>query len=260
MDGGLVVCHAMWYVLARQKPSGRRSAATCGFFSLAALDGRMEYADFPERIDHTVLGPETTPADVRRVLDEADEYGTNACVPPCYVPEAVAHAPEVRLVTVAGFPHGQEPTAIKVQTAVDAVRAGADEVDVVANVGRLRAGEDDAVGEELAEVVAAVAAPVKVIVEVPLLDDAELRRIAEMAVDADADYLKTATGFADPADPNVSSGATVHDVELLAEYRPVKASGGIGSYERARELIDAGAERIGASGGATIAAEYLDGR
>jgi len=220
----------------------------------------MEYADFPERIDHTVLGPETTPADVRRVLDEAAEYGTNACVPPCYVPEAVAHAPDVRLVTVAGFPHGQEPTAIKVQTAVDAVRAGADEVDVVANVGRLRAGEDDAVGEELAEVVAAVAAPVKVIVEAPLLADAELRRIAELAVDADADYLKTATGFADPADPNVSGGATVRDVELLAEYRPVKASGGIDSYERARELIDAGAERIGASGGATIAAEYLDGR
>jgi len=217
----------------------------------------MKYADFPERIDHTVLGPETTPADVRRVLDEAAEYGTNACVPPCYVPEAAEYAPDVRLVTVAGFPHGQEPTAIKVQTAVDAVRAGADEVDAVANVGRLRAGEDDAVREELAEIVAAVAAPVKVIVEAPLLDDAELRRIAELAVEADVDYLKTATGFADPDDPATSSGATVHDVELLAEYRPVKASGGVGSYERARELLDAGAERIGASSGAAIAAEYL---
>jgi len=218
----------------------------------------MEYADFPERIDHTVLGPETTPGDVRRLLDEAVEYGTNACVPPCYVPEAAAHAPDVRLVTVAGFPHGQEPTAIKVETAIEAVRAGADEVDVVANVGRLRAGEDDAVREELAEVVAAVSVPVKVIVEAPLLDDAELRRVAELAVDADADYLKTATGFADPDDPDVPGGATVDDVELLAEYLPVKASGGVGSYERARELLDAGAERIGASAGAAIAAEYLE--
>lgn len=216
----------------------------------------MEYADFAERVDHTVLGPETTPADVRRVLDEAAEYGTNACVPSCYVPEAAAHAPDVRLVTVAGFPHGQEPTAIKVETAVEAVREGADEIDVVANVGRLKAGEDDAVRAELAEVAAAVSVPVKAIVEAPLLDEAELRRIAELAVDADVDYLKTATGFADP--PEGPAGATLADVELLAEYLPVKASGGIGSYERARAMLSAGAERIGASSGAKIAAEYRD--
>jgi deoxyribose-phosphate aldolase len=216
----------------------------------------MENTEFAARIDHTVLGPETTPADVRRVLDEATEYGTNACVPPCYVAEAAAYAPSIRLVTVAGFPHGQEPTPIKVRTAVDAVRDGADEVDVVVNVGRLKAGEDEAVRDDIAEITAAVSVPVKVIVEAPLLDASELRRIAELAVEADADYLKTATGFADPSEG--PAGATVADVELLSEYLPVKASGGIGGYERARELLDAGAERIGASSGATIVAEYRD--
>jgi deoxyribose-phosphate aldolase len=206
----------------------------------------MEYAEFASRIDHTVLGPETTRADVERVVGEATERGMNACVPPCYVGEArAAGGEDLTVVTVVGFPHGHHRTETKRGEAVDCWEAGADELDVVMNVGRLKSGEGDAVERDISEVVASVPVPVKVIVETALLSEAETRRAAEAAVAADADMLKTSTGFAD-------GGATVPDVELLAEYLPVKASGGVGSYEAAVELLDAGAERIGASSGVEI--------
>jgi deoxyribose-phosphate aldolase len=205
----------------------------------------MDRAELAARIDHTVLGPETTIADVERVLDEAAEYGMNACIPPCYVVEAAEYAPDVTLATVIGFPHGQNATAAKRDEAVEAWDDGADELDVVINVGRLKAGEDDAVTHELADVVAAVPVPVKVIVETALLSDEEKRRACEAAVEADADFVKTSTGFA-------NGGATVEDVELMTEYLPVKASGGVGNAEEALAMLDAGAERIGASSGVAI--------
>jgi deoxyribose-phosphate aldolase len=204
----------------------------------------MDRADFAARIDHTVLGPETTPADARRVVTAAAAYGTNACVPPCYVAEVVDEAPDVTVMTVVGFPHGQHDPEVKREEAVEAWEDGADELDVVLNVGRMKAGEMGAVIDELSELVAAVPVPVKVIVEASLLTETEKRRAAEAAVESDADYLKTGTGFAGPA--------TVEDVALLAEYLPVKASGGIGTYEEAKAMLDAGAVRIGASAGVDI--------
>jgi deoxyribose-phosphate aldolase len=217
------------------------------------MDTDADAATVTGRIEHTVLGPETTPDDVIAVLDAAIEYGMRACIPPCYLELADGYAPTVPLATVVGFPHGQNATGAKLAEAETAWEAGADEVDLVANVGRLRAGEDDAVREEVEEVVAAVPVPVKVIVETPLLSEEEKHRVAECVADADAAMLKTATGFSD-------GGATVPDVELLAEYLPVKASGGIGSWERATAMFDAGAERIGASSGDVIAREFLDQR
>jgi len=207
----------------------------------------MNRAEFAAHIDHTVLGPETTLGDVKRVLDEALEHGMNACIPPCYVAEAADYAPSVTLATVVGFPHGQHATAVKETEAERAWDDGADELDVVINVGRLRAGEDDAVREELEAIVATVPLPVKVIIETALLDDEEKHRACEAARDAGADMVKTSTGFAD-------GGATVPDVELMSEYLPVKASGGVGSYEEARAMLDAGAERIGASSGVELVA------
>jgi len=204
----------------------------------------MDRADFAARIDHTVLGPETTLADAREVVAAAAEYGTNACVPPCYVAEVRGDAEAVTLVTVVGFPQGQHAPAVKREEAVTAWEDGADELDVVLNVGRVKAGEYGVVIDELAELVAAVPVPVKVIVEAPLLTDVEKRRAAEAAVEADADFLKTGTGFAGPA--------TAADVALLSEYLPVKASGGIGTTEKARAMLDAGAERIGASAGVSL--------
>jgi len=207
--------------------------------------------DVPGRIDHTVLGPETTGDDVLTLLDEAVEYGMNACVPPCYADLATDYAPETTVATVVGFPHGQHTTPVKVAEAEAARRAGVDEIDLVANVGLLAGGEADAFEHDIAEVAAAASLPVKVIVETSLVTDAELRRACERAVAADADMLKTATGFAD-------GGATVPDVELMSEYIPVKASGGIGSWEAAAAMFEAGAERIGASSGATIVREWRE--
>ncbi|RXK51881.1 deoxyribose-phosphate aldolase [Halorientalis pallida] len=209
--------------------------------------------DVPGRIDHTVLGPATTGDDVLAVLDEAIEYGTNACVPPCYVDMASSYAPETTVATVIGFPHGQHAPTAKAEEAECAWEDGADELDLVANAGRLLGGEDDEYREEIAEVVAATPLPVKVIVEAPLLTDSEAERAAELAVAADADMLKTATGFGE-------GGATVEDVALLSEFLPVKASGGVGSWEHAEAMFEAGAERIGASSGVTIVEEWRAAR
>lgn len=205
----------------------------------------MDRSTLAARIDHTVLGPATTVADVHRILEEASEYGMNACIPPCYLPEARDAAPDLTLVTVVGFPHGQHATDVKVEEAYRAWKDGADELDVVHNVGRLKGGQDEQVRTEITEIVAAVPLPVKVILETALLTDEEKQRACELAADADAAFVKTATGFEE-------GGATVSDVELMSEYLPVKASGGIGTYEEAIAMVDAGATRIGASSGTTI--------
>ncbi|MDQ2050117.1 deoxyribose-phosphate aldolase [Natronolimnohabitans sp. A-GB9] len=205
----------------------------------------MNRSDLAPLIDHTVLGPETSPADVRAILDEASEYGMNACIPPYAVEMAAEYAPDVTIATVVGFPHGQNDPDVKRHEGVTAWKAGADELDVVLNVGRLQAGEDDVVRTELAEVVAAVPIPVKVIVETALLTDDEIDRACQAATAADAAMVKTSTGFAD-------GGATIPDVERMSKYLPVKASGGIGSYDEAVAMLEAGAERIGASSGVDI--------
>lgn len=205
--------------------------------------------DVPARIEHTVLGPTTTPEAVRACLETADEYGMRACLPPWALDIAAEYA--VPTTTVIDFPHGQGATDAVAAAARGACDAGAAELDLVSNVGLLRAGEDDAVRDHIAEVVAAVSVPVKVIVEAPLLDDEECNRVGAIAAEAGAAYLKTATGFSE-------GGATVHDVEVLSQYLPVKASGGVGSWAEAEAMFAAGAERIGASSGDTIVAEYHD--
>ncbi|WP_255197255.1 deoxyribose-phosphate aldolase [Halorarius litoreus] len=211
----------------------------------------MNREEFAARIDHTVLGPETTPADVQRVCDEALEHGMNVCIPPCYVAEADDYATDLTIATVVGFPHGNHATGAKEAEAELAWKDGADEIDMVINVGRLKAGDDGTVREDIASVVAAVPLPVKVIVEAPLLTDEELDRACRLAQEADAAMVKTATGFS-------VGGATIEDVERMANYLPVKASGGIGSYEKAMAMIEAGAERIGASSGVEILRGYPD--
>jgi len=158
----------------------------------------MNREELAASIDHTVLGPETTPGDVERVVDEAVEYGMNVCIPPCYVADARDYAPEdLTVATVIGFPHGQNATEAKAAEASLAHEDGADELDVVVNVGRLQTGEHDAVREDLEAVVDATPLPVKVIIETALLDDDEKHAACEAAEDAGADMVKTSTGFAD---------------------------------------------------------------
>ena len=209
----------------------------------------MNDAELAAKIDHTVLGPETTLADVEELLDAAAEYGMNACIPPCYVAEADEYAPDTTLATVIGFPHGQHATAAKREEAVLAYEDGADELDMVVNIGRLKAGDHETVREDIEEVVAAVPIPVKVIIETALLTDDEKHAACRAAKEADAAFVKTSTGFAD-------GGAEVEDVELMSEYLPVKASGGVGDYEQAKAMFDAGAERIGASSGVDIVEDF----
>lgn len=209
----------------------------------------MDEASVAARIEHTVLGPTTTATDLTETLDVALEEGMRACVPPCYVSQASEYTPVVDLATVVGFPHGQHTTGTKAAEAVTLVDRGADELDMVANIGYLKGGDDEAFRRDIEEVVAATTVPVKVIVEAPLLDESEKHRAGKLAAEAGADYLKTATGFSE-------GGATVEDVALLGTYLPVKASGGIGSWEKAAAMFDAGAERIGASSGDAILEDF----
>ncbi len=208
--------------------------------------------DVPDHIEQTVLGPMTGTGGVRDCLDTALQHGMRACIPPWALPVAADYA-DVPLTTVIDFPHGQGATDTVCSAAHNAWDDGADELDVVCNVGLLKAGEDETVRNHLSEVVASVPIPVKIIVEAPLLSETELHRVGGLVADAGADYCKTATGFTE-------GGATVEAVELLSQYRPVKASGGIGSWAEAKAMFDAGADRIGASAGARIVEEWREQR
>jgi deoxyribose-phosphate aldolase len=214
-------------------------------------DAAHSFDTFAATIDHTVLGPETTPKDVIKLLDEAAEFGLNACIPPCYVAQAAEYAPDVTLATVIGFPHGQNATDAKVDEAEQAHADGADELDMVLNIGLLKDGDTASVREDIAAVVDATPLTVKVIIETALLTKAEKHAACEAARDAGADYVKTSTGFAD-------GGAEIDDVELMSEYLPVKASGGVGNYDEAMAMLKAGAERIGASSGVEIVRGHPD--
>lgn len=201
--------------------------------------------DFPARIDHTALGVETTQADAEQVVRDAEQYGMNACIPPCYVSAVETDA---LLTTVIGFPHGQHSPETKRAEAQQAYCNGCDELDMVINVGRLKAGAQKDVIADIEAVTGAVPIPVKAIIETAVLGTEEKHRACELAATAGAAFVKTSTGFAD-------GGATVEDVALMSEYLPVKASGGIGSYDQAKALLEAGAERIGASSGVQLVEE-----
>lgn len=204
--------------------------------------------DLASQIDHTVLGPEKTAEDVSTLVDQAEEYGMNICVPPRYVAYADSLT-DSRLATVIGFPNGTSKTSSKVFEAEEAFNDGADEIDMVAHIGDIKSGDLTSVQVEVEEVVRSVNVPVKVIVESHLLSETKLRDVCEACKDANADFVKTSTGFSD-------GGAEVRDVEVMSEYLPVKASGGVSNLDEALQMIEAGAERIGASSGHEIMREY----
>lgn len=204
-------------------------------------------------IDHTILKANATREQVEKLCDEAAEHEfASVCVNSCWVPlcaERLAGT-GVNVCTVIGFPLGAMSTAGKVAEAAAAVADGADELDMVINVGWLVAGEDDLVRDDIAAVVAAAEGRcVKVIIETCLLDDEQKARACELSVEAGATFVKTSTGFS-------TGGATVHDVALMAKTVAgrckVKASGGIHTAAEAQAMIDAGANRIGTSSGIAI--------
>ena len=207
-------------------------------------------------IDHTILKATATRADIERLCDEAIEHNfASVCVNTCWVPlcaERLANS-EVEVCCVVGFPLGAMATDPKAYEARWAVDNGADEVDIVLNVGWLLAGEDDAVRADIAAVVeAAQGRCVKVILETCYLNDEQIERACRLSVEAHATFVKTSTGFG-------TGGATVHDVALMAKAvngaAKVKASGGIHTAEEAAAMVEAGADRIGTSSGIAIVAE-----
>lgn len=204
-------------------------------------------------IDHTILKPETTQEQVEKILSEAKEYDfASVCVNPTWVSLAAESLKDsdVKVCTVIGFPLGANTSAVKAFETEDAIANGADEIDMVINIGALKAGNDALVLDDIKAVVDASGDKlVKVIIEACLLTDDEKVRACQLSKEAGADYVKTSTGFS-------TGGATVADVALMRNTvgpdMGVKASGGARSYEDAIAFIEAGASRIGASSGVAI--------
>ena len=215
--------------------------------------------DLARYIDHTLLKADATEDRVRELCAQALEYNfRSVCINPTWVPLAanLLRGSSVLTCTVVGFPLGANESMIKAMEARRAIRNGACEIDMVINIGALKSGDDDLVLRDIRAVVEDCVdgdAVCKVIIETALLTDDEKRRVCELARRARAHFVKTSTGFS-------TAGATVADVALMAGVvrgagMEVKASGGIGSYEDARAMIEAGATRLGASASIGIVQE-----
>ncbi|MDR4945792.1 deoxyribose-phosphate aldolase [Neobacillus cucumis] len=207
-------------------------------------------------IDHTLLKADATREDILKIVHEAKEYlFASVCVNPTWVKtaaELLADTPEVKVCTVIGFPLGASTSETKAFETKNAIENGADEVDMVINIAALKDHEDELVARDIRAVVEAAKdkALVKVIIETCLLTNEEKVRACELAVKAGADFVKTSTGFS-------TGGATAEDIRLMRQIVGpdigVKASGGVRSREDALAMVEAGATRIGASSGVSIA-------
>ncbi len=212
-----------------------------------------DYADIDlaPLIDHALLSPSAIGLQVEQFCNEADLRGFAAvCVAPTHVKRAVEllHNKKPKVCTVIGFPTGASTSATKLYEALEASESGADELDVVINIGWLKEGRSDDVHRELAQICEETGRTIKVILEMALLSESEKRLAAELAMDAGAAYLKTSTGWV--------GGATVEDVRILKAISRdrvgIKASGGIRTVEKAMELVLAGATRLGTSKGVEL--------
>lgn len=197
--------------------------------------------------DHTLLLQQATWEEIKGICDDAKTYGTaSVCIPPCYVKMAKDYVgDQVKICTVIGFPNGNMTTATKVFETQDAIRNGAEEIDMVINIGMLRAGNYDYVSEEIRRIKEACGNLIlKVIIETCLLTNEEKIKMCEIVTQTGADYIKTSTGFS-------TAGATFEDIKLFAEHVgpqvKIKAAGGISSLEDAEKFMELGADRLGTS-------------
>ncbi len=207
----------------------------------------MDTNDILARVDHTLLAQTATWDEVRAICDDGLRYATaSVCIPACYVKQAKAYVGDrLAICTVIGFPNGYSTTAAKCFEARDAVENGADEIDMVVNVGWVKAGLLDEVREEIAAVKAACGGKLlKVIIETCLLTDEEKCAMCRVVSEAGADFIKTSTGFS-------TGGATREDVALMranvAAHVRVKAAGGIATMQDAADFVSLGADRLGTS-------------
>jgi len=207
----------------------------------------MELREILSKCDHTLLSQTATWEDIRGICDDGIRFATaSVCIPACYVKQAKEYVGEkLAVCTVIGFPNGYATTAAKCFMASDAVENGADEVDMVINIGWAKMGKWAEITEEIAAVKTACKGKIlKVIIETCLLTDEEKIALCKCVTDAGADYIKTSTGFS-------AAGATFADVELFAKHIgpgvKIKAAGGISSLEDAEKFISLGADRLGTS-------------
>ena len=207
----------------------------------------MDKSIILNKVDHTLLGQAATWGEIKLILDDAMKYETaSACIPPSYVKQAAEYvAGKLPICTVIGFPNGYNTTAVKVAETKDAIANGADEIDMVINIGFLKDGRYDEVEDEIRQLKAACGDKIlKVIIETCLLTDKDKIKMCELVTKAGADFIKTSTGFS-------KAGATFADVELMranvgADVK-VKAAGGISSFDDAEKFVSLGADRLGTS-------------
>lgn len=207
----------------------------------------MDKKEVLKIVDHTLLGQNATWRDIKVILDDAMKYETaSACIPPAYVKAAAEYvAGKLPICTVIGFPNGYNTTAVKVFETKDAIANGADEIDMVINIGCLKDGRYDEVEDEIRQIKEACGEKIlKVIIETCLLTEEEKTKMCELVTKAGADYIKTSTGFS-------KAGATLADVELMranvGKNVKVKAAGGISSFDDAEKFMSFGADRLGTS-------------
>lgn len=207
----------------------------------------MEQKEILSIVDHTLLLQPSTWAEIKEICDDAIKFETaSVCIPTCYVKQAKDYmGDKMKVCTVIGFPNGNYTTAVKVFETKDAIANGADEIDMVINVGMLKAKEYDYVLNEIKEIKAACGERIlKVIIETCLLTEEEKIKMCEIVTESGADYIKTSTGFS-------TAGATFDDVALFAKHVgenvKIKAAGGISSMEDAKKFIALGASRLGTS-------------
>ena len=207
----------------------------------------MEISKILAACDHTLLLQSATWEEIKAICDDGKKYKTaSVCIPPCYVKKAKEYVGnDVKICTVIGFPNGNMTTETKVFETEDALRNGADEIDMVINIGMLKAGEYSYVLEEIRKIKSVCGEKVlKVIIETCLLTDEEKVKMCEIVTESGADFIKTSTGFS-------TAGATFADIELFAKNVGhsvrIKAAGGISSLEDAEKYLELGACRLGTS-------------
>ena len=207
----------------------------------------MNTSDVLKIVDHTLLAQTATWAQIREILDDAMKYGTaSACIPATYVKQAAEYVQgRLPICTVIGFPNGYSTTETKVFEARNAIENGANEIDMVINVGFLKDGRYEEVEEEIRKIHEACDGKIlKVIIETCLLTDEEKIKMCELVTKAGAEFIKTSTGFS-------TAGATFADVKLMKEHVgegvKVKAAGGISSFDDAEEFMRLGTDRLGTS-------------
>lgn len=210
-------------------------------------DDNMDIKEILSRVDHTVLGQAATWDDIKGLCDDGIKYGTaSVCIPASYVKQAKEYAGDkLAICTVIGFPNGYSTTAVKCFETEDAVKNGADEIDMVINIGWLKDKKYDLLLDEIKAVKASCGGKLlKVIIETCLLTDEEKIKMCEIVSESGADYIKTSTGFS-------TGGATKEDVALfkshVAPHLKIKAAGGIASLKDAEDFISLGASRLGTS-------------